>query len=490
MVLFALSCAGLLLFLWLSFGGTAPFNTQGYRFRVSFPNASDLATQADVRIAGVSVGKVVQKQLDPQGNRTIATIQMGNKYAPIHQSARAILREKTILGETYIDITPGAANTPAVPDGGLLPRGQVQHAVQLDEIFNAFDPTTRAAFQSWQQELAKAVGSCQAPAQTCNDQNLNNVLGNLPTFVADTTDIMRVLDIQHAAVVRLVQNGGTVFGALSQDQGALRTLITTGETVFRTTASNNNQLAATIRNFPAFLDQSRFTMARLQSFSLDADAACCVAGQTAPLMKELIPVADDLGPTFHALRQLSPDLHRLFVNLNPLIDAAKTGLPAYRDVLRGAKPLLAALGPFLEQLNPILDWLGLHQQLVSDFISNGGYALAARTTSYSGGIGHYLRQFGPVGSETLSFNPQRDPGNRGTTYPPPLWLSEIFNSGVPGKSVNDWGLPSWDCNNTGGQHPSSPIPPPSGTQTCWVQHPPGSHGNQIPRITQAHYSSK
>ena len=128
-------------------------------------------------------------------------------------------------------------------------------------------------------------------------------------------------------------------------------------------------------------------MARLQSFSLDADAACCVAGQTAPLMKELIPVADDLGPTFRALRQLSPDLHRLFVNLNPLIDAAKTGLPAYRDVLRGAKPLLAALGPFLEQLNPILDWLGLHQQLVSDFISNGGYAIAARTTSYSGGIG-------------------------------------------------------------------------------------------------------
>ena len=31
MVLFALSCVGLLLFLWLSFGGTIPFNPQGYR---------------------------------------------------------------------------------------------------------------------------------------------------------------------------------------------------------------------------------------------------------------------------------------------------------------------------------------------------------------------------------------------------------------------------------------------------------------------------
>ncbi len=54
MVLFALSCVGLLLFLWLSFGGTIPFNAKGYRIQVSFPYAGQLASQADVRIAGVS----------------------------------------------------------------------------------------------------------------------------------------------------------------------------------------------------------------------------------------------------------------------------------------------------------------------------------------------------------------------------------------------------------------------------------------------------
>ena len=43
MVLFTLSCVGLLLFLWLSFGGSIPFNAQGYRFQVAFPNAYDLA---------------------------------------------------------------------------------------------------------------------------------------------------------------------------------------------------------------------------------------------------------------------------------------------------------------------------------------------------------------------------------------------------------------------------------------------------------------
>src|SRR5205807_1935549 len=108
MVLFALSCVGLLLFLWLSFGGTIPFNPKGYEFRISFPNADQLATQADVRIAGVTVGKVINKTLDPQGNRTIATVQMDTKYAPVHKDAKAILRMKTILGETYVEMTPGS----------------------------------------------------------------------------------------------------------------------------------------------------------------------------------------------------------------------------------------------------------------------------------------------------------------------------------------------------------------------------------------------
>ena len=112
MVLFALSCVGLLLFLWLSFGGKVPFNPQGYEVRISFTNADQLATQADVRIAGVSVGKVISKSLDPKGNRTIATIQMGNQYAPLHQNATAILRTKTILGETYVDVTPGSPSAP------------------------------------------------------------------------------------------------------------------------------------------------------------------------------------------------------------------------------------------------------------------------------------------------------------------------------------------------------------------------------------------
>jgi virulence factor Mce-like protein len=468
MALFALSCAGLLLFLWLSFGGTVPFEAQGYRVEVAFPNADQLATQADVRIAGVSVGRVVALKLDPKGNRTIATLQLENQYVPLRADARAILRMKTIIGETYVEISPGPQSAKAIPDGGLLSRSRVQHAVQLDDIFDALDPTTRHDFQVWQQQLAHAVRN--------NDQNLNSVLGNLPQFAADANDILNVLDIQHAAVVRLLQNGGTVFDAIDRNQSTLQHLITTAGTTFATTAAQNKALAATFRTFPSFLDQTKATMVSLKAFSLNTD----------PLVKELEPVASDLGPTLHAVKVLAPPLKSLFINLNPLIDASKSGLPAIASVLRGASPLLTSFGSFLEQLNPVLTWLSLHQQLIADFISNGGAALASKVPSFSGGTGHALPQYVMVGPEILGFAANRDTNNRGNTYRPP------FFGGPDSLAHDSISPPDFDCNNTGAPGDGS-VKASALTPACWVAPPLGNligQPGKFPHVLAAQYPSR
>src|SRR4051812_22032626 len=102
MVAFALSCFGMLLYLWVSFGGTSPLRPKGYRFQAAFPKAVQLGVQADVREAGVSIGHVVAKRVSPDGRRTLATIELDDRYAPIHQDARVILRTKTVGGETYV----------------------------------------------------------------------------------------------------------------------------------------------------------------------------------------------------------------------------------------------------------------------------------------------------------------------------------------------------------------------------------------------------
>ena len=94
MVVFALSCFGLLLFLWLAFGGPVPLKPKGYRVSVSFAEATNLATEADVRISGVPVGKVKTVEPDLKTGRSFATLQIDERFAPISKDVRAILRQK------------------------------------------------------------------------------------------------------------------------------------------------------------------------------------------------------------------------------------------------------------------------------------------------------------------------------------------------------------------------------------------------------------
>jgi len=427
MVVFALSCFGLLLFLWLSFGGPIPLKPKGYRVHVEFPEATTLAQEADVRVAGVSVGKV--RKLALGDNRTDATIELEEKFAPLRKDAQAMLRQKTLLGETYVELTMGRSKE-TIPENGRLGNGQVQETVQLDEIFDALDPETRAAFQGWQQELAKGIEG--------RGSDFNDALGTLPGFAADGEDVLAVLDSQRAALGRLVKNTGVTFAALTQSESQLQNLITSSNRVFDTTAARNDALAETIRIFPTFLDESRATLARLQTFSTD----------TRPLIQDLQPVARDLKPTLHDVRELAPDLEHFFIRLDELIDVADEGLPAAREMLEGVQPVLDELHPFLAQLNPIFQFLEYSQVQVSDFISMGGAALADTTTSASGGTGHYLRQFGPTGAESIAIHRERLKTNRGNSYFGPL-----ANFGAKGGQFLI--SPQWSCKNAGGEKPPS-----------------------------------
>src|SRR5690349_10503253 len=189
---FALSCFGLLLFLWLAFGGPIPLKSKSYRVDVHFDEATQLAVESDVRISGVSVGKVKAIELSDDGLAD-ATIELDPKYAPIPTDTEAILRQKTLLGETYVELTPGDRDaSEPLPEGGELAAGNVSDAVQLDEIFRTFDPETRAAFQTWMISAAEALHGRGA--------DLNAALGNLPGFAARGDDLLRVLDSQRLAV--------------------------------------------------------------------------------------------------------------------------------------------------------------------------------------------------------------------------------------------------------------------------------------------------
>jgi phospholipid/cholesterol/gamma-HCH transport system substrate-binding protein len=392
---FALSCFGLLLFLWLAFGGTIPLKPKGYRFVASFSEATQLAQEADVRISGVPVGKVKTIEPDKKTGRSDVEIQLESRYAPLPSDARAILRQKTLLGETYVELTPGTKSAPKIPEGGHLKVAQVSPTVELDEIYRSFDPRTRRAFQVWMQTQAQAING--------HGRDVNDALGNLGPFAEDASVAVDILNRQEGAVRRLISNTGVVFGALTERGDQLRGLIENSNRVFSTTASRDRELQETFVALPTFSRESRLTLNRLDRFAAD----------TNPLVTQLRPAARELSPTLTDLSGLAPDLKALFRDTDKLITVSRTGFPAAQRILRDLRPLLAQADPALRQLIPIIEVLGAYKEELNAFFAN----TASATQALDPGTRlHYLRTTNPFNPENLAAYPRRLGSNRPNSY--------------------------------------------------------------------------
>lgn len=419
---FALACFGILLFLWVTFGGPTPFKAKSYQVTVPFTEASQLAEQSDVRISGVDIGKVESIELGPNGHESVALLNIDDKYAPLPQGTRAMLRTKTLLGETYVELTPGSNSEPPLEDGGELPAAQVAESVQLDEIFQAFDPETRRSFQTWMQEAAVAIEG--------QGQNLSYAIGNFEPTFKEFEGLFRVLNSQQLAVSKLFSNGAKTFEALRGREGELANLIRSSNELFKTTAGRNQDIEALFRAFPTFEDESRLTVARLQAFATNAD----------PLSKQLVPVAEQLSPTLIKFGELAPEAKKLFEALPAVEREAPTGFPALRKLFRDQfPPLLRAADPFVRNLNPLVTGLGLYKKEVTAFFGN--LAVTANsslpeTNVQTGQPIHFLRAMGPINAESIASYPSRLALNRNSAYSPPLWAEEILD-----------GLPSFNTAN-------------------------------------------
>jgi phospholipid/cholesterol/gamma-HCH transport system substrate-binding protein len=420
MAVFALSCFALVMFLWLAFGGSIPLRPEGYRIQVAFPEAATLAQEADVRISGVNVGKVKSKRLDEGAKRTVAELELDEAFAPVPKNTQAILRQKTLLGETYVQLSTGDRSSGMLEDGERLPDAQVEPTVELDEIFGAFDEPTRRAFQEWVDGLAKASDG-QAP------QDLNDAFGNFAPFATDGAELLRVLDEQETAVHELFRNTGRVFAAINEREGALRELIVNSNNTFEAAASRDEALAETFRIFPVFLDESKATLARLERFSRD----------TRPLVNDLKAPADDLGPTVRDLGDLAPDLENLFRDLPPLIRASRRSVPEMERVLEEAEPLFESMHPFFEELNPILSYFNFHQATLAGFISN-----AAPDLSGDFGGDRYQVNVGIIESTGFTRHMKRPDSERGNAYLQPNALQRGIALGT---------IESFDCAPSGGE---------------------------------------
>ncbi len=412
-VLFILSCVGLMVFVWTEFGGSIPFEPQGYRVAATFSETGLLVPGADVRISGVNVGKVVS--VNAKGLNSIVTLDIKRQFAPIPADTRAILRLKTLLGEGYVELSTGSQNGRKLTDGGVIPNSQVESTQALDQVLNSFNSQTQANLQSLLNGTFAALSG--------RGQDLNDAVGNLDPAVTELTALVGVLNQQRGNVQRLVNDTGSVLSTLGSRSAALQTLVTAGNTVLSTTASRNAGLTATVDALPRFLTQLRATLGSLNT----------TLGLARPSLVALRPAAKDLPPALADLISLAGPAVKLLRAAPGLVRAADAALPAITRFGNAFKPAVDVLLPALQQIVPIVDYMGTQAQGIVAAMANLGSvsgATAASTTTVPtdgmpAGIAHYGRVLPILNNQAFFGATTRGADSRQNGYYAPGSMSSL-----------------------------------------------------------------
>jgi phospholipid/cholesterol/gamma-HCH transport system substrate-binding protein len=452
-VAFTLSCLGLMIFVWTQFGGTIPFSPEGYRIHALFKETGLLVPNADVRISGVNIGKVTDVQA--KGVDSLVTIDIQPQYAPIPVDTRAILRQKTLLGEAYVELSTGTGSGKKFADGGTIPTTQVEDTQQLDQVLGSFNRPTQKNLQALLNGTYLSLAG--------RGQDLNDAIGNLDPAVTELSAVVGELNQQSGHVQRLVANAGTVLTTLGDHSADRRTRVTAGDQVLSATAQRNTALRATVNAFPPFMTQLRATLGTLNT----------TLGLAKPSLAALRPVAPLVKPALSELIALSGPAIKLLHEAPGLLSDADAALPAITRFTRAFHPAIDVILPAAQQLAPVISFVGLYKRELTSAMALLAADLEGSTVANTtSGQAHYLRAVIGLNSESVFGQTTREPSNRNNAYYSPGELSNLAT-----------GLYSASCANTANK---AQVPLMNTNVPCKVQ-PPFHWGSRAPTTPNSYY---
>lgn len=128
-VLAGLVCLG---YLSIKLGKMEIVGGRGYELQALFPSVGGLKIGSPIVIAGVEVGRVKSIRLENYQARVSLSLPEDVK---IQEDAIAAIKTKGLIGEKYIEITPGGSEKFINPGGQIR---ETQPPVDLEELISKF----------------------------------------------------------------------------------------------------------------------------------------------------------------------------------------------------------------------------------------------------------------------------------------------------------------------------------------------------------------
>jgi ABC-type transporter Mla subunit MlaD len=367
-----------------------------YLVRAIFDDASFAAQGEDVRIAGANVGSI-QSLGVTSGKKAAVTISVtDHRFAPFHDDATCAIRPQSLIGEEYVDCTPGTSGARALPRIGSGP-GTGSYYLPVTRTSSPIDSdiVQDISTEPVRQSLAVIINEF-GTGLAARGSDLNAVIHRANPALGNTDKVLKILAGQNHTLAQLATDSDTVLGPLARERNHISGFITQANTTAVASADRAQAISQTFQKFPAYLAQLR------------------------PVMADLGKLADQGTPLMTSLGQSAASLGQQFANLTPFAVQARTALINLGAAAQKSQPSLLATQPLANRLQSLgnagAPTAANLQKLLSSLDSTGGIEQLMRLL-FNGAIagngfnqlGHYARDE-PLVSSCTNYATSAVPG--------------------------------------------------------------------------------
>jgi virulence factor Mce-like protein len=318
-----------------------------------FDSAAFLVTGEDVRVGGAKVGTITGLSLT-EDRLARVSMEIDSRWAPFRADADCTIQPQSLLGDRFVQCTPGTPQAPPLEAAGgeppTVPVANTHSPVDLDVVLSTFGQPTR-------ERLAVILASLGA-GLAGHGEDLTELIRRSNPALGETARLLGIVRSERNTAARLVAETDRVLAALARSEDRIGAFVQEGAGALEPAAREAERLQAAIARLPALLDEVEPSLDRVTQIARDGT-----------------PLVRDLGAAADPLDRLLDDLPRFG-------ERGRDALVALGAAGRRGLPALASLEPQVDRLDrlatPIRTTGSGLARLLTDLRERGVYELIMR----------------------------------------------------------------------------------------------------------------
>jgi phospholipid/cholesterol/gamma-HCH transport system substrate-binding protein len=218
-----------------------------YTVRAIFDDASFAATGEDVRVAGANVGSITSLGVTDDKRAAVTIAITDARFVPFHANATCAIRPQSLIGEQYVDCSPGTSATPQltrITHGGgsgsyLLPVTRTSSPIDSDIVQDISSEPVRESLAVIIDELGTGLAA--------RGSDLNAVIHRANPALGDTDKVIQILASQNRALAQLATNSDTVLTPLARARKQISGFVTNANTTSVASAQRAADISRTFQ---------------------------------------------------------------------------------------------------------------------------------------------------------------------------------------------------------------------------------------------------